>query len=244
LTAPTLPTKINDIMNSPWQLYTLQHIDLELRRNRQQLDEIEIQLTSDEHLAKAKSNIASKKAELGDTEKRQKEAEWVLEDLQQKVKQINDKLYGGKLKNPKELVNLDLESKELGKKVHKKEDELLELMSEVEDIQANIRNISQELEGLTKEWQQKQQMLIQQKSAVEVKLAGLRQDREELAKQISPEALSLYEQIRTTKEQVVAKVERGRCQGCHITLPTTQWQKAKAGNLVQCDSCNRILYVE
>jgi len=239
-----LPTKINDTMNSPWQLYTLQYIDLELRRNRQELDEIEIQLTDDEHLAKAKSNIASKKAELGDTEKRQKEAEWVLEDLQQKVKQINDKLYGGKLKNPKELVNLDLESKELGKKVHKKEDELLELMSEVEDIQANIRNISQELKGLTKEWQHRQQTLIQRKSDVEAKLAGLRQDREELAKQISPEALSLYEQIRTTKEQAVAKVERGRCQGCHITLPTTQWQKAKAGNLVQCDSCNRILYVE
>ncbi|MCK5589356.1 MAG: hypothetical protein KAI09_00055, partial [Dehalococcoidales bacterium] len=121
-----MPTKINDTMNSPWQLYTLQHIDLELRRNRQELDEIEIQLTNDEPLAKAKSNIASKKAELGDTGKRQKEAEWVLEDLQQKVNQINDKLYGGKVKNPKELVNLDHESKELSKNVRKKEDELLE----------------------------------------------------------------------------------------------------------------------
>lgn len=244
MTAPPLPTKINDIMNSPWQLYTLQHIDLELQRNRQELDEIEIQLTDDEHLAKAKSNIASKKAELGDTGKRQKEVEWVLEDFQQKVKQINDKLYGGKVKNPKELVNLDRENKELSKNVHKKEDELLELMSEVEDIQANIRNISQELKKLTKEWRHRQQTLIQRKSDVEANLAGLHHDREALAKQISPEALSLYEQIRTTKEQAVVKVERGRCQGCHITLPTIQWQKAKAGNLVQCDSCNRVLYVE
>jgi len=239
-----LPTKINDNMNSPAQLYTLQYIDRELQRSQQELDEIETQLTNDEPLAKVKSNLASRKAELRDTEKRQKEAEWVLDDLQQKVKQSNDKLYGGKLKNPKELVNLDLESKELGKKVHKKEDELLELMSEAEDIQSNIKNISQELKRVTREWQQKQQMLIQRKSDVEAKLAGLHQDREELARQISPEALSLYEQIRTTKEQAVAKVEGGRCQGCHITLPTTQWQKAKAGNLVQCDSCNRILYVE
>jgi len=239
-----LPTKINNNMNSPAQLYTLQYIDRELQRSQQELDEIETQLTNDEPLAKVKSTLASKKAELRDTGKRQKEAEWVLEDLQQKVKQINDKLYGGKLKNPKELVNLDLESKELGKKVRKKEDELLELMSEAEDIQSNIKNISQELKRVTKEWQQKQQMLIQGKSDVEAKLTGLHQDREELARQISPEALSLYEQIRTTKEQAVAKVEGGRCQGCHITLPTTQWQKAKAGNLVQCDSCNRILYVE
>jgi hypothetical protein len=230
-------------MNSPAQLYKLQQIDLEFQRKRQALNEIELQL-NDTSLATAKSDLASKKAQLAEVEKKQKGAEWELEDLQQKVKQIKDKLYGGTIKNPKELINLDLGIKELNKNVHKKEDELLQLMSEAEDIQGNIRSDNQKLEGLTEEWQRRQQTLIQRKSEVEAKLASLHEDREELTKQISPEALRLYEQIRTTKEQAVAKVERGRCQGCHITLPTTQWQKAKAGNLVQCDSCNRILYVE
>lgn len=231
-------------MNSPAQLYKLQHIDQELQGSQRELDEIEIQLNDDEPLARVKSKLASENVQLEDTEKRQKEAEWELEELQQKAKKNNDKLYGGKVKNPKELVSLDLESKELSKNIRKKEDELLELMSEAEDIQGNIRSDNQELKGLTEEWQLRQQTLIQRKSEVEAKLVSLRQDREELTTQISPEALDLYEQIRTTKEQAVAKVERGRCHGCHITLPTIQWQKAKAGNLVQCDSCNRILYVE
>jgi len=231
-------------MNSPAQLYKLQHIDQELHGRQQELDEIEAQLNDDESLARVKSRLALENAQLEDTQKRQKEAEWVLEELQQKAERINDKLYGGKVKNPKELVNLDLESKEISKNIHKKEDELLQLMSEAEDIQGNTSSDNRELEGLTEEWQRKQQTLSQRKSEAEAKLASLHHDREELTKQISPEALNLYEQIRMTKEQPVAKVERGRCQGCHITLPTTQWQKAKAGNLVQCDSCNRILYVE
>ena len=231
-------------MNSPARLYKLQHIDQELHQRQQALDEIETQLSDDKALAGARSTLASQKAQLTETEKRQKEAEWELEDLQQKVTQVNAKLYGGKVKNPKELVNLDLESKELGKVVRQKEDALLELMSEAEDIQAKAEESDKELKEVSQEWRRKQQRLTRRKSEVEAELAGFQQSRQELAAEISPEALALYDRVRTTKEQSVAKVERGRCQGCHIILPTTQWQKAKAGNLVQCDSCGRILYVE
>jgi hypothetical protein len=231
-------------MNSPAQLYKLQHIDQELHERQQALDEIKTQLSDDKALAGAKSTLASQKTRLTEMGKRQKEAEWELEDLQEKVNQVDAKLYGGKVKNPKELVNLDLESKELHKVIRQKEDALLELMSEVEDIQARAEGSNQELKQVSQEWHRKQQSLTRRKSEVEAELASFQQSRQELAAEISPEALALYDEVRTAKEQAVAKVGRGRCQGCHISLPTTQWQKAKAGNLVQCDSCGRILYVE
>jgi len=231
-------------MNSPAQLYKLQHIDQELHERQQALDEIETQLSDDRALAGARSALASLKAQLTEMGKMQKEAEWELEDLQAKVNQVDAKLYGGKVKNPKELGSLDLESKELHKVIRQKEDALLELMSAVEDTQAKVEESEKELKQLSQEWQRKQQTLTRRKSEIEAKLASIQQSRQELASKISPEALALYDEVRTTKEQAVAKVARGRCQGCHINLPTTQWQKAKAGNLVQCDSCGRILYVE
>ena len=231
-------------MNSPAQLYKLQHIDQELHERQQALDEIKTQLSDDKALAGAKSTLASQKTRLTEMGKRQKEADWELEDLQEKVNQVDAKLYGGKVKNPKELVNLDLESKELHKVIRQKEDALLELMSEVEDIQARAEESNQELKQVSQEWRRRQQSLTRRKSEVEAEFASFQQSRQELAAEISPEALALYDEVRTAKEQAVAKVGRGRCQGCHISLPTTQWQKAKAGNLVQCDSCGRILYVE
>jgi len=82
------------------------------------------------------------------------------------------------------------------------------------------------------------------KSEVETVLAMLKEERNGLAQQIDSKVLNTYERLRLTSGQAVVKVERGKCQGCHITVSTSQWQKAKAGDLIQCDSCSRILYVE
>ena len=72
----------------------------------------------------------------------------------------------------------------------------------------------------------------------------LRQARESMLPELPPSALTLYETIRAARHgQAVAKVERGMCQGCRITLPETERRQARSGqSIVQCNSCQRILY--
>lgn len=231
-------------MSLPGQLYKLQQIDLELQREQQGLNEIENELNDNKALVAAESKLASQKQKLEVARKEQKSTEWELEDLQEKVNYINNKLYGGRTKNPKELVNLEKEVKSLKSKIGSKEDELLELMGQIEELEAEVKTTSGGLQLLEQEWQQRQGTLSREKTGIEAKLVELNENRQGLAQQINSEALRLYEQIRLMKGEAVAKVEQGRCQGCHITLPTSQWQKAKAGDLVQCSSCNRILYLE
>jgi len=231
-------------MSLPGQLYELQQVDLELQKNHELIEEIILQLSENQALIATESRLASQKEQLADTGKKRKGIEWELEDLQEKAKEINNKLYGGTVKNPKELVNLESEAKSLKKKIERKEDELLELMSQGEDLETEMKDSTKELEKLEQEWQQKQGILNQGKTKAETELARLKQNRGELAHQIGSDTLRLYEQIRLTKVQAVAKIEQGRCQGCHITLPTSHWQRAKAGELVQCNSCGRILYLE
>ena len=93
-------------MSLPGQLYMLQQIDLELERKRQELNEVENQLNDDKALVTAESKLAWQKEQLADARKRQKNTEWELEDLQEKINKLNSKLYDGTTKNPKELVNL------------------------------------------------------------------------------------------------------------------------------------------
>jgi predicted nucleic acid-binding Zn-ribbon protein len=226
------------------QLYRLQQLDLELQRQQDLINGINEQLNKNEGLIEAEAELTSRKQRLAEVEKRQKVVEWALEDLQEKINHLSKKLYGGAIKNPKELVNLEQEAKDLRSKLGSKENDLLELMTQVETMQGEVKASAEELEHLSQEWHQKQENLKQRKSAAESKLAKLSPDRQELAQQISREPLQLYEQIILTKQEPVAKVEQGRCQGCRITLPTSQWQRAKAGDLVQCSSCNRILYLE
>ena len=231
-------------MSLPQQLYKLQQLDNEIAGKRELANEISHQLNDVDALVTAKSKLASQKQKLAKAKKEQKSAEWELEDLQDKSERLRNKLYNGTVKNPKELINLEHEVKTLKSETRRKEDELLELMSQVEEMQAGVKASAEEIEQLKQEWQRKEEMLNKEKTEVEAELDSLSKNRQELAQQISSEALSLYERIKLTRGQAVAKVEQGRCHGCRITLPTSQWQKAKVGDFVQCNSCSRILYLE
>jgi predicted nucleic acid-binding Zn-ribbon protein len=225
------------------QLYKLQQIDLELQKKQQELNEVENRLSDDKALLAAESKLASQKEQLEDAKKKQKSSEWELEDLQEKVKRIDSKLYSGTTKDPKELVNLEKEVKVLKSKISTNEDALLGLMSQVEEIEAKVKTSGEEFERLKREWQESRETLEKRKTEIESEFAKLRGNRDGLAQQIDPEVLDIYERIRLMRGQAVVKVERGRCQGCHITVSTSQWQKAKAGDLIQCNSCSRILHV-
>jgi predicted nucleic acid-binding Zn-ribbon protein len=231
-------------MSLAGQLYKLQQFDLELQKKQQELNEVENQLSDNKALVVAESKVASQKEQLEDAKRKQKSSEWELEDLQEKVRQIDSKLYSGKTKDPKELVNFEKEVKGLKSQIRAKEDALLGLMSQVEGIEAEVKTTAEELERLNQEWEQRQETFRPRKSEIETVLAKLRGDRNGLAQQIDSEAFNVYERIRLTRGQAVVKVERGRCLGCHITVPTSQWQKAKAGDLIQCNNCSRILYLE
>jgi predicted nucleic acid-binding Zn-ribbon protein len=231
-------------MSLAGQLYKLQQFDLELHKKQQELSEVENQLSDNKALFTAESKLASQKEQLEDARKKQKNSEWELEDVQEKVRQVDSKLYGGKTKDPKELVNLEKEAKGLKSQIRIKEDTLLGVMSQVEEIESRVRAIVEEIEHLKREWEQRQEIFVPRKGELEIALAELREERNRLAEQIDPEAFNIYERIRLARGQAVVKVERGRCLGCHITVPTSQWQKARAGDLIQCDNCSRILYLE
>ena len=230
-------------MNLSAQLNKLQQTDLEVQRKRQKLDEIQSS-SDDKTLLAVKSELNSRQQQLSVARKEQKDTEWELEDLEAKAKQFGHKLYSGTTKNPKELASLESEVKLLKSKIRRKEDELLQLMSQVEEMEAQVKTCDQKFQEVQQEWQQSQETVGQAKAALEnelIKLEGIRQG---LAEPIPAEIVALYEQLKLVKGLAVVRVEQGRCQGCHITLPTSQWQRVKAGDLIQCNSCSRIMYVE
>ncbi len=231
-------------MNLAGQLYRLQQLDLELQKRQQELSEVENQLSDTKALVAAEARFASHKEQLEESRKKQRSSEWELEDLQEKARQVGSKLYSGKIKDPKELVNLEREAANLKSQIKAKEDVLLALMTGVEEIEAGLRTAAREAEQLRQEWERRQETLGPRRGEIESVLARLKEGRNELGQQINAQACGVYERIRATMGQAVVKVERGRCLGCHITVPTSQWQKARAGDLIQCNNCSRILYLE
>jgi predicted nucleic acid-binding Zn-ribbon protein len=225
------------------RLYDLQQIDLDIQREQEALDEISHKLGESEALLKAKSELLAEQGHLAEMEQQQRDVEWEIEGLRTSIAQVNDKLYSGATKNPKELVSLEKEVEIFKAKLREKEDILLDLMTEIEAIQDKVKLDSGRLKKLEMEWEQEQKSLTQKQAKVKDRLVGLSQERQAVASEITPPALELYEGIRLRKGQAVVRAAQGRCHGCHLALSMNEWQRARAGDLAQCSSCGRIIYL-
>lgn len=232
-------------MSSVRQLYELQEIDLAIARNRESLAKVESQIGEDSDLVKARLGLEEERKQLADLLKRQKEMEWEIEELSVKITAVDEKLYGGSVKNPKELASLSEECDHF--KAHRREleDRVLEIMSDVESAQNRVDVKKREVEGVEAEWQAEQAQLLEQQAQLNDELAKLDEDHRLLVSQIDRNSVGLYEELRGAgRSESVAKVEQGMCQGCRINLPMSKLQRARMGQeLVQCSNCGRILYV-
>lgn len=229
-------------MNLGKQLYDLQQIDLDLEAKAEELRRIESQLSDNKELTQVLAELERDRDNLSDLEKKQKAAEWKVDDLQAKLDPLQEELYSGSVKNPKELSSLQQQVESFKTQIRSEEDEILEIMSQVEMQQKEISLKAAEVERLDQEWQKRREKLSVEQ--VELKLATdiAEQKREELAATIESAYIELYEALRVRKQGLaVAKIEQGRCQGCRIALPMSELQRARMGELVQCSSCSRVL---
>jgi hypothetical protein len=232
-------------MSKAKQLYELQEVDLEIQRKTEALTQVKSQLGKDDDLVAARSALDVVKKHLSELEHQQKTMEWETSDLGAKIASVEKKLYGGSLQNPRELQGFQQEFELLKAQRGEKEDKLLSIMLDVDGVKQEVSQKSSEFAAVEREWQENQQKLSKQKEELEAELAALEQKRALLGSQTEPACLRLYEEVRRAKQgHGVAKVMQGRCQGCRISLPMSDQQRARMGHeLVQCSNCGRILYL-
>ncbi len=230
-------------MNLAKRLYELQRIDSEIQYEQEALDGIKRQLGESDDLIEAKARFTATTEHLAEIDKQKRDMEWQVDELRQNISQINDKLYGGKIKNPKELVSLEQEMGIFKTKLSQKEDELLDLMGEEEATKKKISSEKALVEKMETDWQKEQELLAVNKADTEERLVNLNKKREAVAAEIDSESVKLYEGIKLKKGLAVVRVEQGRCLGCRINLPMSEWQRVRTGNLVQCSSCGKILFL-
>jgi len=232
-------------MTAVTELFALQEIDLALDRARTRLVEIEEGIQETEERAAARQAKAEKEEVLAGFRARQKDLEWEVDEVRSKASEMEAKLYGGTVRNPKELSDLDADVRSLKAQAAKREDVLLALMEEAEAADAEYRGAEAEYLRIESAWQANRAGLLSERAELEPEVERLEAQRGQQIAEIGRAALGLYQLLRERRGgQAVARVDRGMCQGCRISLPMSVLQKARAGvGLVQCVSCERILLV-
>jgi predicted nucleic acid-binding Zn-ribbon protein len=225
------------------QLHDLQETDLALRSNEQAQARTGSQLGESREIARVKTRLADEKDRLEELTHQQHSLEWEVDDLSIKVASIEEKLFGGRIHNPKELANLQRENEEVKARQSQLEDRVLELMDQAETTTTAVQTSTAELVRMEEEWRDQQQRLATELAQLKDSHADLTQKRAVQVAQIESATIEIYQQLQAQKGTAVARVEQGTCRGCQITLPTTELQQVRGGGLVRCSNCGRILYL-
>jgi predicted nucleic acid-binding Zn-ribbon protein len=225
------------------ELLLLQDTDVSLDGALARLAEIEAALGESEELVAVRETAAEKAAALHVVRAQQKDLELAADSIRTKAAQIETKLYSGSVTNPKELQDLDADLRSLKEQVRKREDELLTLLVQIEEADAEHQAAVAALAAIEGEWRRGQDEMLAEKAEIEPEVARLRETRNSQATDVDRRLIRLYDLLRERRGgTAVARVERGMCQGCRISLPMSVLQRARTGvSVVQCVSCERIL---
>lgn len=232
-------------MSRPFQLYHLQQLDTQLDGVHARLKEIESALADDSQVILSREQAAQVNADLLQARQNLRNAEFETQQQRVKIEQTEATLYGGKVRNPKELKDLENEAAALKRHLSVLEDRQLDSMLAEEEAAKCHSTSLVDLDAALAKHQRYLAELNQEKEKQEKDLKRLEEERRVAAGAIPAEDLSVYEQLRQKRRGLaVAKVTDRACAACGSTLNAVLLNAARSPNqLNMCDHCGRILYL-
>jgi len=225
-------------------LYALQETDSALDQARAALERAEARLADTSEVDEARATLQEREAAWRQAELAERAVELELEALREKIEPLETKLYGGSVRNPKELADLQADVESLKRRQSGIEDRALEAMAATEEAQAALNEARAALQEVEAARAAENRQLAEERERLLAEIAELEARRQRQSAGIDAQLLRLYEGLRASRQgRAVVRVERGLCQGCRISLPSNVLSRARSGTgLVQCTSCERILY--
>ena len=230
-------------MTSVKLLFSVQELDLALDQVHSQRIKTRQELEARLSLGQIEVALTEARAKLQEIQATHRNQQFDAETVRARSTLLDQTLYGGGVANPRDLETLEMEANNVRHQLEQKDVELLELSLRAEDTRNRIAQLEAELSEGTRAWETRQAELNQTVAELSTEEAQLLSQRSLLIVSLDPVELQKYEILRRSKGgQAIAKVERGLCQACRMSLPTQHLQRVRLGReSVHCSSCGRLL---
>lgn len=124
------------------------------------------------------------------------------------------------------------------------EDRMLERMMESDELGAALKAAEADLAATQKAVEAEKKAIAAEHDVLRTKVAGLHAERDGVLKGLAPDAFATFELISKRRNGVaMAEARDGICTVCHVRLRPQVFNTVRRNEaVIQCDSCNRILY--
>jgi uncharacterized protein len=128
--------------------------------------------------------------------------------------------------------------------IRTREDRILEIMIETDELNAALKTSEAELKAAEKDVAAERALLDTEMARMQSEIERTTAEREKLVAVIDRHVLSIFETTAKGRKGVaVAEAKDGLCTICHVRLrPQVFNEVRKNESIIQCDSCRRILY--
>lgn len=224
-------------------LFEAQKIESLIMENEQKLLQAPLKLKNmEDELSMVRQKIEKEKEIIEELEKERHKKEKELEADKEKIKKLEVKLYD--VKTNKEYQALLKEIEAAKETNDRTEEDVLVLMDKVEDLRKDYETSTAQLIKREKESEIEKAQIEKEIRSMDAIIAKLTIERDNLLSVVSDNLRTIYGILRERRGGVaVSNVRNGVCMGCHMNIPPQLYiEVTKNKKLIQCPSCNRILF--
>lgn len=230
-------------MSQAEDLLNLQEIDTVLDRLKHRHSEIKAALHETDDLIAARAERQSAEQQVIQQRARRNDLELADASLETRIKQAEQRLYSGVVKNPKELLDLQNDIASLKRQKNTLDDQLFAAMVALEEGETRWQASIGALARIEAAWRASQGDLAAESDQVEQELAQRNVEQAEARAPLSAANLAQYDQLRRRKGGLaVVEAVNSLCDGCKVRVPAHVMQQlGQAAGLARCPNCERIL---
>ncbi len=227
------------------KLYELQKIDGTTQKVRRRLAQLKTLLVESDDLKRARTQTETLQAEQQEWHSKQKNAELETQSLTDRIKEGEQRLMSGQVRNPKELESLQSSIEALQRQRGIVENTSVEALLKNEELSGQVATATVQLQRVQQVWSASQSELTEEENKLKRGYLQLKKQRDTLTESLDKALLQQYEYLRERKAGVaVATIENENCSACHVRVPSgvLSTLRSQSDKMVSCTSCGRILY--
>ncbi len=224
-------------------LSELQQIDREILRLRDEIAAFPKRIALiEQRLAGTRAHLENAKAAVKADEAARRKYESAIQDVQQKISKYRDQSLAVKTNDQYKALMQEIQFAE--EEVRANEDKILDLMVNAEAREKDVKAAEAKLKAEMAEIEKEKNEAREGTAEDEKQLASWNSKRDAARSGVSPDMLRHYDRVLKFRGTGLAEVRDQKCMGCQVMLRPQTYNEVRSGQLVVCESCQRILYFD
>ena len=209
-----------------------------IKRN-EQFAKLKLQLAD---ISKSHESAAN---QLNALEQERKKLEDTLNLQNEKIKNIEAKLFSGTITSSKELFNYQEEIKQFKSSNDSLEDRELQIMMEIDECRPKLRDIEEKKTALEKEIKAMVKDINEKINDINKSIIEVKNKRRAAISEIPKDILIKYDSVKQKKGGIALAVMKNKvCDACRMELPAGELDKIKdLDQIYRCPTCGRMLII-